>query len=49
MPADQALTVARLMALKKSLPTLTNPGFKEGVPGEIDRLEKEVAEFKAKK
>jgi retinol-binding protein 3 len=49
VPADQALTVARLMALKKSLPTLTNPGFKEGVQGEIDKLEKEVAEFKAKK
>ena len=49
VPADQALSVARLMALKKSLPTLTNPGFKEGVQGEIDRLEKELAELKAKK
>lgn len=49
VPADQALTVARLMALKKSLPTLTNPGFKEGVQGEIDKLEKELTELKAKK
>lgn len=49
VPADQALTVARLMALKKSLPTLTNPGFKEGVQGEIDKLEKELTELKATK
>ena len=49
VPADQALTLARLLALKKSLPTLTNPGFKEGVQGEIERLEKEMAELKAKK
>lgn len=49
VPADQALTVARLMALKKSLPTLTNPGFKEGVQGEIEKLEKELSELKAKK
>ena len=49
VPADQALTMARLMALKKSLPTLTNPGFKEGVQGEIERLEKEMTELKAKK
>ena len=49
VPAEQALAVARLMALKKSLPTLTNPGFKEGVQSEIDKLEKELAELKAKK
>ncbi|MFZ0063540.1 MAG: S41 family peptidase [Pyrinomonadaceae bacterium] len=49
VPADQALTLARLLALKKSLPTLTNPGFKEGVQGEIERLEKEMTELKAKK
>ena len=49
VPAEQALAVARLMALKKSLPTLTNPGFKEGVQGEIERLEKELTELKAKK
>ena len=49
VPSDQALTLARLLALKKSLPTLTNPGFKEGVQGEIERLEKEMNELKAKK
>ena len=49
VPADQALTLARLLALKKSLTTLTNPGFKEGVQGEIERLEKEMTELKAKK
>lgn len=49
VPAEQALSVARLMALKKSLPTLTNPGFKEGVQGEIEKLEKELTELKAKK
>ncbi len=49
VPAAQALTVARLMALKKSLGTLSNPDFKEGVQDEIDRLEKELVELKAKK
>ncbi|MEP6921766.1 MAG: S41 family peptidase [bacterium] len=49
VPADQALAVARLMALKKSLPTIANPGFKEGVQGEIEKLEKELTELKAKK
>jgi len=42
-PADQALTVARLMALKKSLPTLKDPGFIEGVRDEIEKLEKELS------
>ncbi|MEK6281166.1 MAG: S41 family peptidase [Acidobacteriota bacterium] len=46
--ASQALTVARLMALKKSVVKLTNPGFKAGVQGEINQLEKELAELKAK-
>jgi C-terminal processing protease CtpA/Prc len=49
VPADQALTVARLMALKKSVTTLTNPDFKAGVQAEIESLEKQVSEFKAKK
>jgi C-terminal processing protease CtpA/Prc len=48
VPAGQALLVARLMALKKSLPTLTNPGFKGGVQEEIERLEKELNELKTK-
>ncbi len=49
VPADQALLTARLMALKKSLPTLTSPDFKEGVKGEIEKLEKELSDLKAKK
>jgi hypothetical protein len=49
VPAPQALNVARLMALKKSIVKLTNPDFKAGVQGEIDQLEKELAELKAKK
>ena len=48
VPADQALLVARLMALKKSLTTLPNPDFKSGVEEEIQKLEKELAALKAK-
>lgn len=48
VPADQALITAQLMALKKSLAALTNPGFKQGVQSEIDRLEKELSALKAK-
>lgn len=49
VPADQALTVARLMALKKTVTSLTNPDFKAGVQAEIENLEKQVSELKAKK
>jgi hypothetical protein len=49
VPADQALLVARLTAMKKSITTLTNPGFRAGVQEVIDELEKELAELKAKK
>lgn len=48
VPTDQAFVVARLMALKKSLATLTNPDFKEGVQDEIAKLEKELSALKAK-
>jgi C-terminal processing protease CtpA/Prc len=48
VPADQALLVARLMAMKKSLTTLTNPDFKAGVEDEIQKLEKELAALKPK-
>jgi C-terminal processing protease CtpA/Prc len=48
VPADQALHVARLTALKKSLTTLANPDFKAGVEEEIQKLEKELAAMKAK-
>jgi len=48
VPADQALHVARLLALKKSLTTLQNPGFKADVQDEIQKVEKELAALKAK-
>src|SRR5919205_1815457 len=47
VPADQALYVARIMALKKSLATLS-PDFKPGVEEEIKKLETELATMKAK-
>jgi retinol-binding protein 3 len=49
VPADQALLVARVMAMKKSVTTLNNPDFKAGVQEAIEELEKELAELKAKK
>ena len=48
VPADQALLVARLMALKKSLTTVPDPEFKAGVENEIQKLEKELAALKSK-
>ncbi len=48
VPAEQALIVARLMALKKSLSTLTNPDRKAGVQDEIQKLEKELSALKSK-
>ncbi len=48
VPADQALLTARVMALKKSLTTLTNPDFKAGVQDEIEKLEKELSTLKMK-
>ena len=48
VPADQALIVARLMALKKSLTSVTNPEFKAGVQDEIGKLEKELSALKSK-
>jgi C-terminal processing protease CtpA/Prc len=47
VPADQALHVARIMALKKSVTTV-NPDFKAPVEEEIQKLEKELAAMKAK-
>ena len=48
VPADQALQVARVMALKKSLSTLTDPELKADVQEEIQKLEKELAAMKSK-
>ncbi len=47
VPSDQALIVAQLMALKNSVTTIKNPGFKQGVQSEIEKLEKELTELKA--
>src|SRR5690348_12927956 len=48
VPADQALHVARLMALKKSLTTQTEPDIKAGMQDDIQKLEKELAAMKSK-
>ena len=48
VPSDQALLVARLMALKKSASTVVNPDFKAGVQDEIQKLEKELNSMKSK-
>ena len=48
VPAAQALLVARLMALKKAVVKTTNPDFKAGIQGEINQVEKELSEMKAK-
>jgi hypothetical protein len=48
VPADQALTVARIMAMKKTIATLPDPDFKAGVEEEIQKLEKELAALKSK-
>lgn len=48
VPAEQALVVARLTALKKQLTTLQNSDFKAGVQDEIEKLEKELNAMKSK-
>ena len=48
VPADQALHVARIMALKKSVTTFANPDRKAAVEEEIKKLESELAAMKAK-
>jgi C-terminal processing protease CtpA/Prc len=48
VPADQALFVARLMALKKSLTTAKSQQIKNELGDEIERLEKELAALKSK-
>lgn len=40
VPADQALLVARVTALKKLLTTQTNPDIKAGMQDDIQKLEK---------
>ena len=48
VPAEHALLVTRIMALKKLVPTLKNPDLKAGGEEEIKKLEKELEELKAK-
>ena len=48
VPADHALLVARVIALKKLVPALTNPDRKAGVEDEIQKLEKELNALKSK-
>jgi hypothetical protein len=47
--ADQALTTARIMALKKALEKTTNDELKGDLQYEIDRLQKEAGQAQAKK
>src|SRR5215203_3714037 len=46
--ADQAFLVARVMALKKALTTLTNPNLKAAGEAEVQKLEKELNALKSK-
>ena len=48
VPADQALLVARLMALKKSSTTVKDAELKSDLNAEIEKLEKELASLKSK-
>ena len=48
VPADQALLTARVMALKKSLTTLTDQDLKPRLEAEIQKLEKELTALKSK-
>ncbi len=48
VPAEQALLVARIMALKKSTPTITNTDRKAAMTEEIQNLEKELTAIKSK-
>ena len=48
VPADQALHVARITALKKSVTTLADPDRKAAVEEEIKKLENDLATMKAK-
>jgi retinol-binding protein 3 len=47
VPADQALHVARIAALKKVVTTIANPARKAAVAEEVQKLEKELAAMKS--
>ena len=48
VPASQALHVARLAALKKQYAAVKEAGLKGAIQAEIDRVEKELSDMKAK-
>jgi hypothetical protein len=48
VPADQALLTARVMALKKSVPKITDEDLKLRLQDEIKKLENELAALKSK-
>ena len=48
VPADQALHVARITALKKSVTAIANPDRKAAVEEEIQKLEKELTAMKSR-
>jgi len=48
VPADQALLVARSMALKKQLTNVTDSDIKAGIQDEIAKVEKELNALKTK-
>ena len=48
VPAEQALLVARVMALKKVLTALPRPELKGGLEAELQKLEKELNALKSK-
>lgn len=49
VPADQALTTARIMALKKAIEKATDDELKGALQREIDTLQKEVSQTQTKK
>ena len=49
VPADQALTTARIMALKKAMEKTTDDQLKGDLQYEIDRLQKEISQAGVKK
>jgi hypothetical protein len=48
VPADQALLTAQIMALKKLVTTTQKPDLKAGHQNQIEKLEKELSDMKAK-
>lgn len=49
VPAEQALKTAHIAAMRKSLDKITDPQIKAGVQNQIETVDKELNELKAKK